>query len=55
MYEELQPVIEKFESLLPEHKLVAVLTRGRVGGEPALDELSTASTRTIELGLSSGK
>jgi hypothetical protein len=55
MYEELLPLIENFESLLPEYKLATVLTRGRVVGGPTLDAISTASTRTLDLGLNPDK
>lgn len=55
MYEELQPVIEKFESLLPEYKPATGLTHGRVVGQPTLDGMSTASTRTVDLGLNPEK
>jgi hypothetical protein len=55
MYEELRPIIERFESLLPEYKLATVLTRGRVVGGPTPDAISTASTRTLDLGLNPDK
>jgi hypothetical protein len=51
MYEELRVIIENFECELPRYKAGAGLTQGRVVGQPALDGMSTASTRTIELGL----
>ena len=55
MYEELRPIIEKFESLLPEYKPATVLTRARGVGGPSLDGNSTASTRTLDLGLNPDK
>jgi len=55
MYEELRPIIENFESLLPEYKPATGLISGRVVGQTTLDGISTASTRTIELGLNPEK
>ncbi len=55
MYEELRPIIENFESLLPEYKPATGLISGRVVGQTTLDGISTASTRTIELGLNHEK
>jgi hypothetical protein len=51
MYEELRPIIETFESLLPEYKPATVSTHRRVVGRPTLDGNSAASTRTLDLGL----
>jgi len=55
MYEELRPIIEKFEFQLPQYRAAAGLTRDTVVGQPTLDGMSTASTRTIELGLNPEK
>jgi hypothetical protein len=49
MYEELRPIIEKFESLLPKYKpATGLLARAR--GVSLLDGNSTTSTRTVDLG-----
>ena len=52
-YEDLRPTIEGFESLLPEYRPTPSLTAEKVVGEPTVDSMSTASTRTIDLGLNS--
>jgi hypothetical protein len=50
MYNELRPIIEKFESLLPEYKpATELLTRTR--GVSLLDGNSTTSIRTFDSGL----
>lgn len=53
VYEDLRPTIEGFESLLPEYRPTPSLTAEKVVGEPTVDSMSTASTRTIDLGLNS--
>lgn len=50
MYEELRPIVEKFESLLPEYRYAAVLTGTRGVAQHTLDGNSTTSTRTLDLG-----
>jgi hypothetical protein len=50
MYDELRPIIEKFESLLPEYKpATELLTRTR--GVASLDGFSTAAIRTFDSGI----
>lgn len=49
MYEELRPIIEKFESLLPEYKpATGLLARAR--GVSLPDGNSTTSTRVLDMG-----
>jgi hypothetical protein len=51
MYGELQPILERFESLLSEYKPSMTLTRTRGIGQSTLDGNSTTSTRTLDSGL----
>jgi len=47
MYEDLLPVIERFERLLPEHKPTAALTKTYGDGGRGLDGNSTTGTRIL--------
>jgi hypothetical protein len=49
MYEELRPIIEKFESLLPEFRPATTLLKPRRSA-PISDGHSTISKRTLNLG-----
>lgn len=51
MYEQLRPVLEDFEALLPEYKPAADKTTFSIVAAPSPDGHSTASTRVIDLGL----
>jgi len=47
MFEELRPVIEKFESLLPEYKPVTALTGGERIADQTSEGFRTDTTRTL--------
>jgi len=51
MYEELRPVLEQFEALLPEYKPATHTRTFSIVAAPLPDGYSTASTRIIDLGL----
>jgi len=55
MYEDLRPIIERFESLLPAYKPATVLTHATKVGSSLMDGNSTASTRIFDPGLDLAK
>ncbi len=50
MYEDLRPIIEKLESLLPEYKSATQCRTPKLVASLSADATSTASTRLVDLG-----